>query len=237
MNKSSSKGPNQERAEPLASQALQEKGKNLAMRLGERLNIEIQSTGERLWGELVGFKAEVFLLVWLPSFLHHRLALAADNTVTVRGMNKDFQLCGFRTTIIKTLLTPAPLLFLKFPDLFEIIFLRRHDRVGCLLPAVVRKDGREQKSMIINLSLGGARIVLDQHNSQDSMDAVKGQEITLFFSLIDGGAELTAKAVVHQIYDFEGKFSLGLEFVELIGDSKTRINEYIASIQAYSSMQ
>jgi hypothetical protein len=221
----------------LASQPIQESGKNLAMRMGERLHLEIQSTGERLWGELVGFKQGAFLLVWLPALMRHRQSLIDDNMVTVRGVNCDFQLCGFRTSITKVMLTPHPLLFLHFPEVFEKLHLRRHDRVECFLPALVLMDGQEYKSIIVNLSLGGARIVLDSPGHESSLELFEDQEAFLVFKVVENGREVCARTHVRSISNNEGRITLGTEFLDLIGESKTIIDEYVANIKEFSTLK
>lgn len=220
----------------LASQPVQEVGKHLSMRLGERLYLEIPSTGERLRGELVGFKQEAFLLVWLPALARHRQALIEDNSITVRGMNNDFQLCGFITTIFKAMVSPYPLLFLNIPKVFEKLHLRRHDRVQCLLPALVIFDGCEHKSMIINLSLGGAKVVLEDRPVDASADIFLGQQLFLVFKTVENGGEIYAKTLVRSVHDSEGKITLGTEFLDLVGDTKDDINKYVANIKAYSDL-
>jgi len=220
----------------LASNPLKEDGKHLSMRLGERLYLEIHSTKERLLGELVGFKQEAFLLVWLPALARHRQALIEDNSIIVRGMNNDFQLCGFMTTILKTMVSPYPLLFLNIPKVFERLYLRRHDRAQCLLPALVIFDGREYKSMIINLSLGGAKIILEDPPVETTADIFSGQQMFIVFKTVEKGGEIYAKTLVRSIHDKEGRITLGTEFLDLVGDAKDEINKYVAGIKAYSDL-
>lgn len=220
----------------LASQPVQEDGKHLSMRLGERLYLEIHSTRERLQGELIGFKQEAFLLVWLPDLTRHRQALIEDNSIIVRGMNNDFQLCGFMTTILKTMVSPYPLLFLNIPTVFERLYLRRHDRVQCLLPALVVFDGREYKSMIINLSLGGAKIILEDQGVETTAYIFSGQQMFIVFKTVEKGGEIYAKTLVRSIHDNNGRITLGMEFLDLVGDAKDEINTYVTSIKAYRDL-
>lgn len=207
------------------------------MRLGERLHLHIYNTSERLWGELVGFKQGEFLLVWLPALATHRKILAANNEVTIRGMNVDFQLCGFTTNISKILITPYPLLFLTFPKVFEKLHLRRHDRVECFLPAQMLLDGNEYKAMIVNLSLGGARIILNKENTNFSPDQSEGREIYLVFKTVDDGEEAYAKSLIRKALNGESKITLGLEFLDLIGESHNIIRKYVASVKEYFALK
>ena len=229
--------PKAKLVQPVKSKAIQENGINLLMRLGERLHIQIYSTGERLWGELVGFKQGEFLLVWLPTLTTHRKFLADNNKVTIRGMNVDFQLCGFITTISKTLLTPHPLLFLAFPKIFEKLHLRRHDRVVCFLAAQMLLNGNEYQAMVVNLSLGGARIVLDKENTDLSPDQCKGREVYLVCKTVENSKEAYAKSLVRSVRCRDARMTLGLEFLNLIGESHTIIHKYVASIKEYSTLK
>ncbi|WP_031387762.1 PilZ domain-containing protein [Desulfonatronum thiodismutans] len=221
----------------IKSKPIQENGMNLLMRLGERLHLQIYNANERLWGELVGFKQGEFLLVWLPNLTAHRKILADNSEVTLRGMNVDFQLCGFTTTISKILLTPYPLLFLTFPKVFEKLHLRRHDRVECFLPAQVLLDGNEYKAMIVNLSLGGARIILNKESAIFSPEQFESREIYLVFKTVDNGKEAYAKSLVRSARNNDSKLTLGLEFLDLIGESYIIIHKYVASIKEYYALK
>lgn len=220
----------------IEAQPLQENGAKLTMRLGERLHLEITGTGERLWGELAGFKQGVFLLVWLPSLPQHK-ALVDNASVTVRGLNIDFQLCGFKTTVSKALHSPYPLLLLAFPERFEKIHLRRHDRVDCFLPALVLLEGHEHKSIIVNLSQGGARIILDQADDVPSPEHFEGQEVYLVFKTVENGKEVCAKALVRSSIDCDARVALGLEFHDFIGDAHAVIHKYVRSLKEYSALK
>ncbi|HDQ39863.1 MAG TPA: PilZ domain-containing protein [Desulfonatronum sp.] len=223
--------------QPLAQQSIQENGKNLTMRMGERLHLEIQNTGERLWGELAGCKQGAFLLVWLPALARYRQSLVVGCTVTVRGVNCDFQLCGFRTSISKVLYSPHPLIFLHFPEMFEKLHLRRHDRVECFLPAFVLMEGQEYAAIIVNLSKGGARIVLDPLQQPLHLDQFENQEAFLMFKTVENGREICAKTHVRSVCSHEGRLTLGTEFLDLIGNSETIIDEYVANIREYSAIK
>jgi c-di-GMP-binding flagellar brake protein YcgR len=223
-------------AQTIKSQPVQEDGKNLSMRLGEQLYLEIPSTKERLRGDLVGFKREAFLLVWLPALTRYRQALIEDNSIIVRGLNSDFQLCGFMTTILKTMVHPYPLLLLSIPKVFEKLYLRRHDREQCLLPALMIFNEREYKAIIINLSSGGAKIVLEDQSFETSADTLLNQEVFSVFKTVEHGSEIYAKTLVRSVYNNEGRIMLGTEFIELVGDAEDDINKYVTSIKAYSNL-
>lgn len=221
----------------VAAQPVQDDGLNLFMPVGERLHLEITATGEHLWGELAGFKQGKFLLVWLPALAAHRNALAENKTVTVRGMNADFQLCGFTTTVTRPLLNPHPLLFLSFPAVYEKLHLRRHDRVRCFLPALIIFDGNEYKAMVVNLSQGGARIVLDLENTEGFPDLCEGLEVFLVCKAVDDGLEVYMRSLIRSAHATDARMALGLEFLDMIGDSKTIIQSYVASIKEYCNLK
>lgn len=236
MKDTSAQAAKPELTQHLKSQPVHEDGKNLSMRLGERLYFEIPSTKERLQGDLVGFKQEAFLLVWLPALARYRQSLIDDNSIIVRGMNSDFQLCGFITTISKTMVSPYPLLFLNIPKVFEKLHLRRHDRVQCLLPALMIFNEREYKATIINLSLGGVKIALENQSLDAVADTFSGQEVFLIFKTVSHGTEIYAKTLVHSIHNNEGRIMLGMEFLNLVGDAEDDIKKYVADSKVYSNL-
>jgi len=210
-------------------------GDTLEMQVGVRLHIELLTTGERFWGELVGDKQGKFLLVWLPGFAKYRKAVASETMVAVRALNRDYQLCGFRTTISRLLTMPHPLLFLDYPDSYEKLSLRQHERVDCLFPAILLVDGEEYKTMVTNISTGGAGVVLslsDRHpkNLDDN------GEVFLLFKALDGSQEAVVRGELRNVRSAGDKMQLGLKFDSLIGDSRQIIEDYVNDVKRYNAV-
>ena len=49
--------------------------------------------------------------------------------------------------------------FLTYPSAVEAVNLRKVQRMDCLLPASVKTDRGEHKAVIVDISLGGCRIL------------------------------------------------------------------------------
>lgn len=210
-------------------------GQDLEMQVGARLHIELLTTGERFWGELTGDKQGKFLLVWLPGFSKYRKSLASETMVAVRAMNKDYQLCGFRTTIARLLSSPFPLLFLDYPDTYEKLSLRRHQRVDCLLPGLLLFNGEEYKCMITNISAGGAGIVLN--SPELALEQLpEDTELFLMFKSSDGENEAVVRGLLRNHSLKDDKIQLGVKFDNLIGSARQIIEEYLSNLKQFNAV-
>lgn len=212
---------------------VQHDGATLEMQVGERMHLELLTTGERMWGELVGNKQGAFLLVFLPQFNKYRKLLVAETMVAVRALNSQYQLCGFRTTIAKLLTMPHPLMFLDYPSRYEKLSLRKYERVNCLFPAIMLTGGEEYKVMVTNISTGGAGIVLNLHE-YDADIIAENVEVFLVFRLADG-KDTVVRGEVRNLRENDGKLQLGVKFNVLIDDSKNTIEAYVNEVKHYNT--
>ena len=218
----------QKYVEKLQCKPVHESGEHLALRVGERMHLELPITGDRFWAELTGFKQGVFLLACLSGSSVSRNVFRKDQEIIVRVLNKDFQLCGFRTSILKMETTPCPLLFVKFPDEYEKFHLRRTERVNCYLPATLLLDGREFRGTVINISLGGARLVLDSIGQDIGPKRFDRQEAFLLATMSDQQMEFCAKLFMLTVENKEDLIMMRTEFLEFIGESRTILQEFIS---------
>ena len=214
--------------ERLQSKPLRERAELLAMRVGERMHLELLAAGDRFWAELIGFKQGAFLIALLPGSVAQPKIFKKDETIIVRMLNKDFQLCGFQASILKMETTPYPLLFIKFPLEYEKYHLRRNERVNCYLPATLIYDGREFSSTVINISLGGARLVLDPLGLDINPKQLARQEAFLLATARDPNKEFCTKLFVLSTEMNEELIMVRTEFIEFIGDSRIILQEFIS---------
>lgn len=212
----------------LKSKPIVAEGASLMLRVGERMHLELPSYLERLWGELTGFKQGLFLIALLPKRPQNPRMFAKGGAVHVRALNRDFQLCGFHTSIIKFVTSPYPLVFLSFPDQYEKYHLRRSERVNCYLPASLLVDGKEFRATVINLSMGGARLALDPLGLDITPDQLIRQDAFLIASGRDPNKEMCIKLFILQAELNDELIMLRGEFSDYIGESRETLHESIA---------
>ncbi|WP_421901074.1 flagellar brake domain-containing protein [Maridesulfovibrio sp.] len=209
---------------------------NLGLQQGESVNIELFTTQERLWGEVVGFKSGVFLSVWLPALREreYQRILADDPDVTVRAKCKDCVICGFRSTVTRVMKYPYPILYLSYPESFEKVSLRKNERVECFQPVSIVYKGTELQGVFKDISKGGGRIsfTLPDGNIFFNM----GRELTADFSFkMNGdGPEISGSGVVRNMVSGSSNVSIGFKFIKFKSGTEGLLDQVIKSFSLHS---
>jgi hypothetical protein len=200
---------------------------------GGRVLLDPDGLGKRFWTEFIGLVKGKYLLLRLPMQVGIREALEVDAPVTVRYIQGGCRVCGFKTSVAGMNFKPFPLLFLHHPDRVESLSLRRHERVACSLPGRVFQEGQEWEGMIVNISQGGCRMVLDGGNGASGGTPQADEEIFCSIRLLDSDEELYVRGMVRTVDAKAGNTVLGIQFVEPTEEQAGRIGEYVEGIREY----
>lgn len=206
---------------------------SLTLAPGAKVNIEMLGTGERLWGEIFGFKHGEVICVWLPQITKYKRRFMTENQLDIRVGSAGCYLCGFRTTISDIIDTPRPLLFLNFPDQYEQVNLRRSNRFECFLPSTLYIDGNELPGAVVNISQGGAKVVVDMEQNEILPKITKDMEVFLRFDT-PGVGEVYARCIVKKTMGNLRKAGLGIRFEEVIGEGTKIVKNYISELKKFS---
>ncbi|WP_319778808.1 PilZ domain-containing protein [Maridesulfovibrio sp.] len=206
---------------------------SLTLAPGAKVNVEMLGTGERLWGEIFGCKNGELICIWLPQIVKYKRQFMVENQLAIRVGNAGCYLCGFRTTISHMIEDPYPLLFLNFPDKYEQVNLRRSNRFDCFLPSTLYIEGNELSGAVVNISQGGAKVIVDMEQSDTLPKLTKDMEIFLRFDAPDVG-EVYARCIVKKTMGNFRKAGLGICFEEVIGDGTNIVKNYISKLKQFS---
>ncbi|SDK93192.1 PilZ domain-containing protein [Maridesulfovibrio ferrireducens] len=204
---------------------------NLGLQHGGNANVELFSTGERLWGEVVGIRPGYFLSIWLPALRegNYKRILIEDSAVTVRAKCDGCYLCGFRATVTRVMTYPYPLLYLAYPSKFEKVNLRNNKRVECFQSVILTYKDKEYKGVFRDISEGGGRISF-VFRKGETMEEIKENEFVNFkFQYEEGAAMLFGVGVVRNFISCGNKISMGFKFVSFEDDSHTLLKKVIES--------
>ncbi len=204
---------------------------HLELRPGTRMLLEPVGWGRKYWCECVGVKRGRFLLVQPPATLEAREALKEEETTTVRFVNPDYNVCGFTTHIAHVIHKPMSLLFLRFPEHFEVLNMRRHDRAHSLIPVTISHAGQEAKGFIANISRGGCKIVLKTSESSPPPPIEVGGGIFCSFALLGEGHDIHASGTVRGVGTHGERVSIGVEFQDLSEDMGEHIERFVLEIK------
>ncbi|WP_027186404.1 PilZ domain-containing protein [Desulfovibrio inopinatus] len=209
----------------------------LRLPVGVSVNLELMSTGKRIWGEIVGRKDGRFILV-MPRLTPGDKNLASESMIAVRYMGKEGQLCGFRTTVLRFMHTPCPLLFLYYPDQYETIDLRKNKRFDCFVPATVFVNGNNYGSVIINISRCGSKVVLQKNNETPNLrDICVDCEVFISFKSITSPDDMYIKSIVRNVKRKQENIIIGLEFKEFIGNTLQNLDKFLLKCKTICELQ
>jgi c-di-GMP-binding flagellar brake protein YcgR len=147
----------------------------------------------------------------------------------------------FRSTVLRRQDVPAPCLFLAWPAAIERVQRRAHVRVEVLLPARVQlpavegaedATGAEPRELVgttLNLSAGGARIVLAEPLERELQVGVRievpGEVGTLVCEArVASGGTVSAPHA-------ERRYWAGFEFLDMPAAQRKALNRYLFDVQ------
>ncbi|WP_290923881.1 PilZ domain-containing protein [Halodesulfovibrio sp.] len=214
---------------------------SINMHVGESLNIQLASTGQRCWGEVVGFKKDKYLLVETGKSLNSPTFLPEDS-VTVRCIsNGDGVLCGFRTTVARYLTEPFSQVILHYPREIEQMQLRNESRYNCFCPVTVHFEEKMHEGMLINISEHGGKVLLAALPENGDTEAeeypfYEDQNISLNIRPFGSASSVVVDAVIKRIIMREGGMTLGL-FIDEVVDEQNVFSEFIERCKKFSDVE
>lgn len=210
------------------------------MHVGESLNIQLASTGQRCWGEVVGFKKDKYLLVETGKATN-TLTFLPEDSVTVRCVsNGDGVLCGFRTKVARYLTEPFSQVILHFPQEIERMQLRNESRYNCFCPVTVCYEDVIHEGMLINISDHGGKIILaaiPEDSGQESSEYpfFEDQDITLDIRPFGTSSPVKIDASIKRILMRDGGMTLGV-FIDEIPDEEGIFAEFLERCRKFSEL-
>ena len=199
--------------------------------VGEGVSLFFPGINSRLKTMFVGVNKNKYLITHLPEKAKLR-TVTLDSEVTGRFVHGTL-VCGFNTTVAGTVSSPFPLLFLHYPECFEILNMRSDDRVTCFVPATLLWENQALQGRIIDISKGGCKIVTDPTASNKLPSVNVKAEIICTLLHDDSKDETRIKTKVRRIIAEENKLIVSCEFPDLPEDIELIIGEFVDRIMGY----
>lgn len=167
---------------------------------------------ERYQVRMIGVHAPVSIMVTTPIHQGKLAFIKEGQQFLVRGfVGKDA--VAYRTRVLKSNLAPFPYLHLAYPRTVQSMRIRSSARVPLQLVTAVLTEQGQRSARIVDLSVGGARMI------SDAVFAQKGDEVKLAFRVNPAGMDvyMTVKAKVRAVQadDGAGQVTTGVEFTDL----------------------
>jgi len=200
--------------------------------LGCELFIQVQGLKERLSSYLAGIIPETYLIMKTPQLVDVREVLADGTPVVLRYVHWG-QVYGFRSIVVRSIISPSKLTFLTYPDNIEKINLRKTPRVSCYIPASINYKGAKTNGVITNISRNGIKFTTRSLEELEANQIPILEDIKISFSVLG----------IEGIQDFQGKvrnrnhdskkISLGIEFLQINENIVSLIDDYIKEVKEY----
>jgi hypothetical protein len=172
-----------------------------------------------------GVSKNRYLIVHLPEKAKAK-TFSAKNEVTGRYVNGPL-ICGFNTTVAGSITSPFPLLFLDYPECFEILNMRTDDRVTCFTPATLLWDDNALEGRMLDIGKGGCKIVTDPTTSSEFPSINVDVDIACRLVNDDKQKGVKVRARIRRIIAEENKLIVSAEFPALPEQIEAVIGEFV----------
>jgi c-di-GMP-binding flagellar brake protein YcgR len=207
-------------------------GIHLELELGSTLAIKLPPGEKKFDGRLVGMEPFSYLIVQarLPQDAVARLS---SNPNLVAQHLASGAVYGFRSTVVNRVTTPAPLLFLAFPDSVERLALRRNERVSVSIHGNLHGHYGDHEVMLTDLAPSGCQITAAIDLRSRLREAKTGEDLVLSCDLGRGNTLMTPVRLRRRD-EAKGLLTLGCQFVELTEETRSVIEAYVSNVQRFT---
>lgn len=209
-------------------------GMFVAFKPGQAVMVQAMGDSQRYWGRIIGTDPYEYLFVKLPMVPGITRLATAGASLTLR-LETDGELFGFSCDVISATHKPYPLVALTYPTAAERLQLRKSRRVKCLIPAMVENDFFTSPAVIVDLSRGGCRLVLDMFQKQKIVNLMTGDKVNLSLALEPKASMVCPARVVSMADASQGRF-LSASFDDADKDASAALGEFMDRLETVDSM-
>ena len=205
---------------------------HLTIELGNSLLIKVPDMEACVKSSLIGLEPHQYLIVNIPlgSDLEDQLKKYKKLNVSYMSLGTTYE---FESNVLGTILKPARLLFLSYPDTIIEKDQRETQRVSCHIPATAIIKETPLNGIITDMSPNGCRFVVRIPTKITPYQVRILTDVHLSFALhgIDGSEELLG--VVRNTSIDRFRISLGIEFENLLKETQDKLRDYLEKLIDY----
>ena len=204
------------------------------LHLGTVLQVQVEGLGATL-SNLIGVEEGLHLIIKTPLIADIAKKLYERNHIVVRYVHAG-QVFGFRSTMMGLIKEPFRFCILSYPTSVEILNLRKHERISCLIPAVIRLQQGVYAGFIEDLSIGGCSFEMNAPDAGAFPDLKVGDEAVLAIKLPTDKESSLIRIVIRAMKLDCRTMKLGAQFIksplqETEADVLEAVKSYMASFQ------
>lgn len=207
-------------------------GKRIPLEIGSRVKLEFPDYDSLVEGQMIGMLQEKCLIITNP----HPFAGLDDLVGGVRRIIVKYVHKGrvwmFKAQLLKTIESPAKLLFLEYPGVLHYHELRRAKRTEIFVPATIHLDGQEiLYCVLVDLSITGCLCRIKHEKSPVAHPDINS-DITLNCLLPGLTDEQRITGKVRNMKVKEKETHIGIELINLQPHLSDTIGRYLYSLES-----
>ncbi|MBF0319608.1 MAG: PilZ domain-containing protein [Nitrospirae bacterium] len=204
------------------------------LNLGQVMQIHIADAEIKIEASIIGIEIGNYIILKTNAGTQG-YALSKDDTVFITFLyNGVFY--SFKSNFIDVIKKPMDFIIVSYPAIIEEYNIREHKRIDCILPVQIIRGGSSCDGTIINISMGGCRLIVKDNQPKEAPSRVckkfQVEELLLIhISLHHTNEELKIYGIVKNSAKESFDRYYGVEFRGLTDFEQQALNNYINTIE------
>ncbi|MBN1545245.1 MAG: flagellar brake protein [Syntrophaceae bacterium] len=183
---------------------------------------------------LLGMDPGKFIIVQTSPISDIGSKVFEKNNCIVRYLSAG-RVYAFRCTLLGLIKEPCRFSILSYPESFEVINLRKYERVSCIIDAGIRINENFYEGIITDISMGGCSFDFSKSDITEFPNVNILDKVSVSMNLKDKEFMENIGAIVRSIRKDENNLSLGLQFnageeIEQNGKTKGALADYLRNL-------
>jgi c-di-GMP-binding flagellar brake protein YcgR len=196
-----------------------------------KLKLNVPGFAGSYGSTLVGMERNRYLICTAPPLPSLWAVLNEWNQIIVRYVVQG-TVYGFKCSLLGVTEKPERLVFLSYPENIEVVNLRQHERVSCLIPGEMKLEEKTFRGALVDLSMGGCRFVFSSNDDGDKQAIRLKKEAYLSCQMPGLQTSHVLSMTVVSIVAKGRRVSVGGSFKELDPAVVDTIQNYLATAEA-----
>ncbi len=204
-------------------------GKHINLEMGSRMHIQLGGDIQ-FKSVLVGIDAQESIILRSPASAQIRSELYEGRPIIVKCVQSG-SVYGFRSKVLCNVLHPnVRMLVISYPSKIESVNLRKHPRICCYLPVEISTEEARHSGIIIDLSMGGCRMVTKFSSMNNRLRARINAGVNLHIPMFGDDDSALFSGEIKNMDINECSAKMGIRFTDLSEQNKRNLEQFIGSI-------
>ena len=143
---------------------------------------------------------------------------------------------AFRCTLLLLVKEPYRFAVLSYPETFENINLRKHERISCIIVAELKAHDQSYEGIVSDMSKGGCSFEFNRSDQRGFPDLNVKEEVIISLQLKEKGEFTVFNTVIRAIHTDKEGMMCGLQFLtsdfsETDVESMKKLAEFLLTLQ------